>query len=148
MSRDLYIVDDNADYQFLMYKLIKDSAMPYSVKFFESGQALYRHIQVLLQNKQPEYLPALILLDLNMSGMNGLGLLKRFRQASQLNDVQIREIPVVIMSSDISAHQIKQCYQAGANAVVIKPFDFNHMKNTVQSICRFWMTESTDVKIG
>ncbi|TDE17371.1 response regulator [Dyadobacter psychrotolerans] len=145
MNRDLYIVDDSADHQFLMYKLLKDSVTPYPIKFFESGQALYRHIQILVQTSKPDFLPALIILDLNMPGMNGIGLLKLLRQISKANNLEIPEIPVVIMSSDISSDQINQCYQAGANAVVVKPFDYNQMKNTVLSICRFWIRNQDSV---
>lgn len=146
MNGALYIVDDNADYQLLMYRLLKD--FTYSVRFFDSGHALYRLVQAQIQTGQQQYLPSLILLDLNMSGMNGLGLLKLFRQASHLSDIPINEIPIVIMSSDITLTQINQCYHAGANAVVTKPLDLNQMKNTIHAICRFWMNEEKTSKVG
>ncbi|MBE9464005.1 response regulator [Dyadobacter subterraneus] len=141
MSRDLYIVDDNADHQFLMYKLLKDTAASYPIKFFDTGQALFRHVKMLAQNGQAESLPSLIISDLNMPGMNGLGLIKQFRQLSGANEIPMQYIPIVIMSSDITLTQINQCYNAGANAVIIKPFDFNEMKNTIHSICKFWIND-------
>ncbi|TDE08985.1 hypothetical protein [Dyadobacter psychrotolerans] len=42
------------------------------------------------------------------------------------------------MTSDNSALQIQQCYQAGANAVIVKAVNYSIPKNTFQSVCKFW----------
>lgn len=139
MKQDIYIVDDNTDHQFLLYKLFKELDIPYSVKFFENGKALYQHIKVLQRTGKASHLPALMILDFNMPGMNGLHLLKLFRQPAMHKEAQTDHIPVLIMSSHVTAPQIVQCYQAGANAVIIKPLDLQVMKNAVLSICKFWL---------
>jgi CheY-like chemotaxis protein len=142
MNHEIFVVDDNADYQFLFFKLIKELHKPYSVKFFEHGKALHQHV-VQLHTRQAGQLPALVVSDFNMPGMNGLQLLKMLKTTIWDDHVSLREIPVVIMSNDISEHQILQCYQAGANAVVLKPIDFEVMKTTVRSICEFWLDRGT-----
>lgn len=139
MNRNLFLVDDNVDHHFLIYNLLRQLDRPYAVKFFENGKALWQCITELLRTGQTDHLPELIVLDLNMPGMNGLHLLKLFKQPEQPYYSEIKNIPVIILSSAITENQIKQCYQAGANAVIIKPIEFNQMKNTLQSICRFWL---------
>ncbi|MCF0064290.1 response regulator [Dyadobacter chenwenxiniae] len=136
---ELYIVDDNSDHQFLLYKLIKDLDKPYLVKFFESGRSLHKHMQQLSRSGQREGFPDLLVLDYNMPEMNGIELLRLLRQPPLANCSQINDIPIIIMTSDISPLQIRQCYQAGANAVVFKPLNFSVLRNTFQSICNFWI---------
>jgi CheY-like chemotaxis protein len=138
MAHELYIVDDNADYQFLIYKLIKELELPCSVKFFENGKSLYKHMQQLGRSENAQ-LPDLIILDFNMPSMTGIELLRLCRQPPLSAITAISSLPIVIMSNLMTPQQIHQCYQAGANAVVSKPLDFTVMKDTLRSMCKFWM---------
>jgi CheY-like chemotaxis protein len=133
MGKDIYIVDDNTDHHFLLYQILKQLAVPCSVRFFQDGTSLHHHLQSLTR------LPALIILDLNMPGINGLQLLKLLKQQSQDHRSRINLIPVVMMSSDVRPDKITQCYQAGANGFITKPLDFEHMKSTLNAICEFWL---------
>jgi CheY-like chemotaxis protein len=136
---ELYIVDDNPDHQFLVFKLIKALDKPYQVTFFENGRSLHKQMQQLSRLGQHEEFPDLLVLDLNMPGMNGIDLLRLLRQPPVGNCPQIKDIPIVIMTSDISSLQIDQCYQSGANAVIIKPLNFSVLAITYQAICKFWI---------
>jgi CheY-like chemotaxis protein len=136
---ELYIVDDNPDHQFLVYKLIKALDKPYQVTFFENGRSLHKHMLQLSRLGQHEGFPDLLVLDLNMPGMNGIDLLRLLRQPPLGSCSQIKDLPIVIMTNDISLHQIDQCYQAGANAVILKPLNFSVLTNTFQAICKFWI---------
>lgn len=140
MDHELYIVDDNADHQFLLFKLIKELKMPYIVKFFANGQSLHKHMKQLSRSEQNERLPDLLILDFNMPAMTGIELLRLLRQPPLGSDSRINNIPVIIMTSYISPSQIHQCYQAGANAVIFKPLSYNVMKNTFLAICKFWIS--------
>ena len=140
MIREIFVVDDNTDYQFIFFKLLKELNLPYSVKFFENAGACHKHIKILLA-KNVNNIPALIVLDLNMPGMNGLQLLQMLKCTSMDSHSSLQNVPVVIMSHYISESQILQCYQAGANAVLLKPTDYKNLKITIQSVCRFWLEE-------
>jgi CheY-like chemotaxis protein len=133
MAAEIFVVDDDVDYQFIFFKLLKELDTPHSVKFFANASACHKHI---LQNKCTGTLPALMVLDLNMPGLNGLQLLRMLRCAAE---TRINTIPVIIMSSDISRDEVQQCYQAGANAVIAKPTDYKTLKYIVQSIYKFWL---------
>jgi CheY-like chemotaxis protein len=138
MSQEIFVVDDDPDFQFIFFKLIKGLKTQYPVKFFENPRALYQHLKIL-QHKDEDMLPALIILDLNMPGMNGMQLLKMLRSARSSTESKIGQIPVVIMSGDIPNDQIQFYYEAGANAVLQKQPDFKVMKTTIQSVCNFWL---------
>lgn len=142
MIRQIFVVDDNADYQFIFFKVLKGFDKSYSAKFFENAKACHRHIETLQVIQEP--LPALLVLDLNMPGINGLQLLRMLKSPAFCNGVIIEQIPVVIMSHEFSNSQILQCYQAGANAVIQKPTDYQVLKYTIHSICRFWLDRNMD----
>jgi CheY-like chemotaxis protein len=139
MRRGLYIVDDNPDHHFLLYKIIKGFAGPIPVRFFEDAKVLYRHLESLGRQARSDQFPGLIILDLNMPGMNGLQLLKLLRQPKPELQPYFENLPVVIMSAETAEDKITQCYQHGANAYIVKPMEFNEVKNTMHSIFRFWL---------
>lgn len=138
MTRRLFVIDDNVDYQFIFFKLLKEMNRPYSVKFFENAKACHQHM-LSLQLVNAIDRPSLILTDLHMPGMNGLQLLKLIRHDDIQRDNFFQDVALVVMSSYLSEGQIVQCYQAGADAVILKPYDFVQLKQTVESICNFWL---------
>jgi len=139
MNAEIYIVDDSPDLHFLLYKILKQLPQSYSVKFFEDGKILHRHLDTLLIKEQRDKFPKLIILDLNMPGMGGLQLLKLLKKPVKESHEYLKDIPVVVMSSDTREDKILKCYQEGADAYIIKPMEFDKIKSTMQSICRFWL---------
>ena len=77
--------------------------------------------------------PDLILLDLNLPGLDGKAVLAEIKQ-----DAELKKIPVSILSSSSSERDITQSYQLGANCYVVKPIDFKSFQNIVRSIENFW----------
>ena len=63
------------------------------------------------------YLPDIIVSDLHMPGMGGLGLLAHLRKEPALS-----KIPVVMMSADPGRASIRKTIQAGAASYLTKPF--------------------------
>ena len=137
MEKQLYIVDDNPDHHFLLHILLKEHSSSCRVKFFEAGNTFMNHLLALHHTRQ--ILPTLIILDLNMPGTNGIQLLKRLKGDLQDDSPPFRHIPVIIMSSETNSEKISMCYEAGANAYVEKPLNFDQMKVTLKSICDFWL---------
>jgi CheY-like chemotaxis protein len=139
MSKELFILDDNSDHHFLMYKILKDLDKPYRFKFFEDGKVLYHHLESLSLRRDYKHFPGLILLDLNMPQMNGMQFLKLVRQATTDSHKLLSKIPIVIMSNDIREEKIRQCYQSGADGYIVKPMRYDQTKEVLTGICRFWL---------
>jgi CheY-like chemotaxis protein len=78
--------------------------------------------------------PALVLLDLKMSKVDGFQVLEQIK-----SDAQLKQIPVVIFSSSREERDIVRCYQLGANAYVVKPMDFRHYVTALKDVLRFWI---------
>lgn len=62
--------------------------------------------------------PQLIMLDMMMPGMNGLEVLKALRERPTYQDT-----PVVFMTAKAQSHELDTYIEAGAQTVIVKPFD-------------------------
>ncbi|MEP0916283.1 response regulator [Leptolyngbya sp. DQ-M1] len=82
--------------------------------------------------------PSLILLDLNLPGMDGRDILARLKQ-----DEVLKMIPVVVLSTSNNPKDIRGCYSLGANAYLIKPIDTVKFKRTVQLFVEHWFEAVT-----
>jgi two-component system, chemotaxis family, response regulator Rcp1 len=79
--------------------------------------------------------PDLILLDLNLPGLDGKAVLKEIKQ-----DAELKRIPVSILSSSSADGDVSQSYKLGANCYVVKPIDFKSFQGIVRSIEKFWFS--------
>jgi two-component system response regulator len=77
--------------------------------------------------------PGLILLDLNMPGMDGRETLKAIKQ-----DEALRRIPVIILTTSADERDIETCYQVGANTYVQKPVSFDGLIEAIQRLKMYW----------
>jgi PAS domain S-box-containing protein len=71
--------------------------------------------------------PDLILLDLHLPDLPGWEVLSRLQR-----DDATREIPVVVISADVTSHQIKRLMAAGARAYLTKPFDMQEFFRIIE----------------
>ena len=72
-------------------------------------------------------------LDLKMPRVDGLSLLRQMKA-----DPGLRTIPVVMLTSSREETDLAQSYQAGANAYVVKPVDFQQYLDAVKQLGAFW----------
>ncbi|MDD5185238.1 MAG: response regulator [Paludibacter sp.] len=77
--------------------------------------------------------PAVVLLDIKMPRMDGIELLKIIRF-----DKQLKNIPVVMLTSSREEPDLMKCYELGVNAYVIKPVDFKDFIDAVKHLGIFW----------
>jgi len=79
--------------------------------------------------------PDLILLDLNLPGMNGQEILQEIKAEPALSI-----IPVVILTTSEAESDIVKTYQLHANCYITKPVDLNRFIEVIRSIENFWLT--------
>jgi CheY-like chemotaxis protein len=84
-------------------------------------------------NAEPPPRPSLILLDLNLPGLDGREVLSQVKQ-----DKTLKSIPVVVLSTSNNPKDIQACYQAGVNSYLIKPMDTIKFKHTIQVFMEYW----------
>lgn len=88
----------------------------------------------VLPHRPPPALPALIVLDLNLPGLDGREVLTAVRQHPRM-----KRTPVVIFSTSSSPHDIAWCYENGANSYHVKDTDYSSFKRAVELLVDYWL---------
>lgn len=82
--------------------------------------------------------PDLVILDLNLPGVDGHQLLREIKA-----DRALRTIPVCVLTSSSDPADIDRCYDAHANAFVTKPMELDEFIDAVQDIESFWLSTAS-----
>ena len=77
--------------------------------------------------------PVVVFLDLKMPKVDGLEVLRTIK-----NDVNLKPIPVVMLTSSREERDLAQSYALGANAYVVKPVEFHQFITAVKELGVFW----------
>ena len=110
---NVLIVDDNPKNIQVIGNILKDEG--YLIGFATSGE------QALALLKE-SYDYDLVLLDINMPGMNGFETCMAIRQ-----DAGLREIPVIFLTAYTDADNIIAGFESGAQDYVVKPFNVKEL---------------------
>jgi CheY-like chemotaxis protein len=79
--------------------------------------------------------PYLILLDLNLPKKNGREVLTEIK-----DDLHLRRIPVIVLTSSQAERDVVESYSLHANGYIVKPVDFDQLVRVVRSLEDFWFT--------
>jgi len=79
--------------------------------------------------------PDLVLLDLNLPRKSGREVLAEIK-----SDDDLKQIPVVILTTSKNEEDIIKSYNLHANCYITKPIDLKQFIKVVQSIEDFWLT--------
>ncbi len=80
--------------------------------------------------------PVLILLDLNLPKMDGREVLAEVK-----GDIDLKTIPIVILTTSDTESDITRSYQLQANCYLTKPVRLEEFENLVKSVNEFWLTK-------
>jgi len=82
---------------------------------------------------RPNGNPAVVLLDLKMPKVDGSEVLRQMK-----GDPNLKQIPVVVMTSSREERDLLQSYALGVNAYVVKPVNFHEFVDAVKQVGGFW----------
>jgi len=116
---NIFIADDDQEDQMIMMNSLQDFFRPESIHFSEDGIMLLESLNASI----PDNRPKLIILDLNMPRLNGIETLRRLKESDDLKD-----IPVVILSTSVTEKQKNECIMLGAIHYLVKPSTYNEAK--------------------
>lgn len=128
----LVVEDSMADFQ-TMQRLFKKAEIGNPVQHCETGQEAIDYLKSSEADGAGENRPGLILLDLNLPGINGREILKQIKNSDNL-----RSIPVVVFTTSDSEKDINECYQQGANSYITKPVDLDRFREVIDTIKSYW----------
>jgi CheY-like chemotaxis protein len=97
---------------------------------------LYRNGRYADPDQAPR--PGLIVLDLNLPGIDGREVLRQIKQDENLN-----QIPVAVFTTSNNPRDIEVCYQYGVDYYIVKPIDFAQLKQDMQRLIDYWLAVTT-----
>ncbi len=136
MNRVVLLVEDNASDEKLTLRAFKKGNLINEVVVVRSGPEAvdYLFCTGAHEGRDASTQPALVLLDLNLPGFDGLEVLRRLRA-----DPRTRLLPVVILTSSGQDEDLVKSYSLGANAYVRKPVDFAAFIEAARVLGLFWL---------
>ena len=119
MSQNVLVVDDSATIRQMIKRTMKVAGLNVG-EVYEAANG----IEALAQLSDHEV--AVVLVDINMPTMNGIQLLTRMKETESL-----RDIPIVIASTEGSTERIEQLKKIGATGYVRKPFQPEQLRDVL-----------------
>jgi CheY-like chemotaxis protein len=125
------IIDDDEEDVFALKWALDRSLTKMDVIHIEDGAEA---LEFLLSLDAAEELPDLVILDINMPGVNGYDTLAAIRSSDMT-----RHIPVLMFSTSDSPQEIRKSYLAGANAHLVKPNSIRGLQLLAEAVTQFWL---------
>jgi len=79
-----------------------------------------------------EHRPDLVLMDIVMPIMNGVEATSQIREYEQ--EMCINEVPIIAVTANVGQGINSACTDAGINAIIDKPIQFDRIKNSIESL--------------
>jgi len=135
-SRIILLVEDNAnDVKLTLYAFEKSNISSEIVVVGDGEEAIdYLFATGRYAGRDPSVMPELILLDMKLPKIDGLGVLRRLRA-----DERTRRLPVVILTTSKEEKDITSSYNLGANSFVRKPVDFAQFIDAARHLGLYWL---------
>jgi CheY-like chemotaxis protein len=132
----ILLVEDNPDDEELTVRALRKNNIVNQVIVARDGvEALdYLFGQGQHANRDPGAMPQVILLDLKLPKLDGLGVLRSLRA-----DERTKLLPVVILTSSNEEKDRIDGYGLGANSYVRKPVDFNQFSEAARQLGLYWL---------
>ncbi|AGB38035.1 response regulator [Natronococcus occultus] len=129
-SREVLLVEDNPGDVRLVREAFAATDGDHELHAVMTGEDA---VQFLERRARDEAIPDLVLLDLNLPGIDGGDVLERIRESPEL-----RRLPVIVLSSSEASEDVEACYRRAANAYLAKPIAPEELVSMIRSVERFW----------
>jgi CheY-like chemotaxis protein len=134
---EILMVEDNPGDVRLTMEALREGKLLNRLSVVQDGvEAMAFLRRKLLFERAPR--PDLVLLDLNLPKKDGREVLCEMKA-----DVDLRRIPVVILTNSKAEEDVLRSYDLQASCYIAKPVDLEQFLSVVRSIERFWFTVVT-----
>ncbi len=135
-EKTILLVEDNpGDVELTLRALKKHNIGNEIIVVRDGAEALdYLFATGAYAERDKSTMPAVILLDLKLPKIDGLGVLRRIRA-----DERTKLLPVVILTSSKEEQDMINGYTLGANGYVRKPVDFIQFSDAVGQLGLYWL---------
>lgn len=135
-ERTILLVEDNADDEALTVRALAKNKITNPLVVARDGVEALDYVfgRGQYEGRDPAERPAVVLLDLKLPKLDGIGVLKGIRA-----DERTRLLPVVILTSSREEQDILDGYRFGCNSYVRKPVDFDQFLDAARQLGLYWL---------
>ena len=133
-SHKILLVEDNADDVELTVHAFRKAWSGNDIVVARDGETALDYLFGAERCGGTPLSPALILLDLNLPGINGHEVLRRLRERPAT-----RRLPVVVMTTSDDDADVLRSYDLGVNSYVRKPVEFREFTSLVHQLGLYWL---------
>lgn len=130
----IVMVEDDEGHARLIEKNIRRAGVSNDIVPFTNGNTALDYIlgaDRTGEGTKNNYL--LILLDLNLPDMSGIGILEKIK-----SNPHTKRLPVVILTTTDDETEIQRCYDLGANVYITKPVEYESFANAIRQLGLFF----------
>ncbi len=133
----ILLVEDNEMDVELIMDAFKEARLNNKIQVARDGSEalLYLFGEEKYADRKQYPLPDIVLLDLNMPGVDGHEVLRRIKNAEKL-----KRLPVIILTSSKDEGDRAMSYDNGANSYLVKPVSFDRFLKVVKQVADYWLT--------
>ena len=125
------LVDDDTIYQYIASKTLEATGLTKKIITCSNGEEAYRFLETNMNN--PQELPDIILLDVNMPVMNGWDFLHAFKN---LHSPSLKDIPIFLVTSSVNDADINYSQQfSNVHDYIVKPLVKEKLSTVLNSVC-------------
>ena len=135
MSKTILIVEDSDDDFFATQRAFKKAGLANPIRRCSNGDQAVDYLFQRGDFADPEGSPrpSVVLLDLNLPGLDGRDVLKLVK-----SDPELRKIPVIVLTTSAAEQDIERCYAEGANTFIQKPVDLQGFIQAIARLKDYW----------
>ena len=131
---EILLVEDNEGDIRLTREALKEGRIRNRLNVVSDGEQALRFLR-----REQEFAgmprPDLVLLDLNLPRLDGREVLAAIKK-----DPDLKQIPVVVLTSSRADEDLLKAYDSHANCYISKPVGFEDFMQVIRSIENFWLT--------
>lgn len=135
-SRVILLVEDNPNDVELTLRAFEKSKVANEIVVAADGEEAidYLFATGAHANRDRTLMPEVVLLDLKLPKIDGLGVLRRMRA-----DERTKRLPVVMLTSSKEEKDVVSSYDFGANSFVRKPVAFAEFVEAAKQLGIYWL---------
>ena len=141
----ILLVEDDEAHAILEMRILEEAKAVNKVYWVKDGKEALDYLfrRGGYADKEKRRRPDLILLAMELPKLDGHGVLKAIKES-----VELRIIPVVVLTSSESEADMTKAYQHHANSYLVKSANFKQFRQMMEYLVSYWSTWNQHPRLG